>query len=118
MAPAAEGTSDIWDECLEEVSRAELVIALYNGDAGWAKAGGEIGICHAELHEGYQTAPTNVRILQLTPLAPRRKGLDGKRDDLFRDYVGKSHRFTGDPCENGKQVCSAVGDGSGPFSSI
>jgi hypothetical protein len=104
LAPAAEGTSDIWDKCLEEVSRAELVIVLYNGDAGWAKAGGEIGICHAELHEGYKTAPAKVRILQLTPLAPRRKGLDGKRDDLFRDYVGKNHRFTGDPCENGEQV--------------
>src|ERR1035437_3807391 len=43
-APAADGTADIWDKCIEEVNRAELVIALYNGDAGWAKAGGEIGI--------------------------------------------------------------------------
>ena len=103
-APAADGTADIWDKCLEEVNRAELVIALYNGDAGWAKAGGEIGICQAELHEGYKKAPAKVRILQLTPLAPRRKGLDGKRDDLFRDYVQKNHRFTGDPCANGEQV--------------
>jgi hypothetical protein len=104
LAPAGEGTSDIWDRCLEEVTRAELVIALYNGDAGWAKAGGEIGICHAELCEGYKTAPAKVRILQLAPLAPRRKGADGKRDDLFRDYVRKNHRFTGDPCESGEQV--------------
>jgi len=101
---AADGTADIWDKCIEEVNRAELVIALYNGDAGWAKAGGEIGICQAELHEGYKKAPAKVRILQLTPLAPRRKGLDGKRDDLFRDYVQKNHRFTGDPCENGEEV--------------
>ena len=104
LAPAAEGTEDIWDKCLDEVNRAELVISLYNGDAGWAKAGGEIGICHAELHEGYSKAQAKVRILQLTPLAPRRKGPDGKRDDLFRDYVEKLHRFTGDPCENGEQV--------------
>ncbi len=104
LAPAAEGTDDIWDKCIEEVKKAELVIALYNGDAGWAKAGGEIGICHAELHEAYNSAPAKVRILQLTPLAPRRKGPDGKRDDLFRDYVGSLHRFTGDPCENGEQV--------------
>jgi hypothetical protein len=104
LAPAAEGTEDIWDKCLDEVNRAELVISLYNGDAGWAKAGGEIGICHAELNEGYAKAPAKVRILQLTPLAPRRKGPDGKRDDLFRDYVEKLHRFTGEPCENGEQV--------------
>jgi len=103
-APAAEGTADIWDKCLGEVSRAELVIALYNGDAGWAKAGGEIGICHAELQEGYNKAPAKVRILQLAPLAPRRKGLDGKRDDLFRNYIDKNHRFTGEPCENGERV--------------
>ena len=80
------------------------MIALYNGDAGWAKAGGEIGICHAELQDGYNKAPAKVRILQLAPLAPRRRGLDGKRDDLFRDYVEKNHPFTGDPCENGEQV--------------
>jgi hypothetical protein len=87
VAPAAEGTADIWDKCIDEVRKAELVIALYNGDAGWAKAGGEIGICHAELSEGYSKAPAKVRILQMTPLAPRRKGADGKRDDLFRAYV-------------------------------
>lgn len=104
LAPAAEGTEDIWDKSLDEVNRAELVISLYNGDAGWAKAGGEIGICHAELQEGYAKAPAKVRILQLTPLAPRRKGPDGKRDDLFRTYVQSLHRFTGDPCENGEQV--------------
>jgi hypothetical protein len=27
LGPAAEGTSDVWDKCLEEVRRAELVIA-------------------------------------------------------------------------------------------
>jgi len=60
LAPAAEGTSHIWDKCLEEVRRAELVMAPYNRDAGWAKAGGEIGICHAELQEGHKTAPAKV----------------------------------------------------------
>jgi hypothetical protein len=104
LSPAAEGTDDIWDKCIEEVSKAELVIALYNGDAGWAKAGGEIGICHAELHEAYKTAPAKVRILQLTPLPPCRKGPDGKRDQLFRDYIGHLHRFTGNPCEKGEEV--------------
>jgi len=103
-APAAEGTADIWDKCIDEVRKAELVVALYNGDAGWAKAGGEIGICHAELNEAWSKAPAKLRILQLTPLAPRRKGADGKRDDLFRDYVQKQHRFTGAPCENGEQI--------------
>ena len=81
-----------------------MVIALYNGDAGWAKAGGEIGICHAELHEVSKTAPAKVRILQMTPLAPRRRGPDSKRDDLFHDYVEKNYPFTGNPCGNGEQV--------------
>lgn len=118
VAPAAEASADIWDKCIDEVKKAELVVALYNGDAGWAKAGGEIGICHAELSEAFSKSPAKLRILQLTPLAPRRKGADGKRDDLFRNYVEKQHRFTGAPCENGEQIIelcrrtlrAAVGD--------
>jgi hypothetical protein len=47
-APPAEGTADSWETCLRQVRRADLILVLYNGNAGWAKEGGEIGICLGE----------------------------------------------------------------------
>ena|ERR1700733_755371 len=101
-APAEEG--DIWDVCLSKIRKADIVIALYNGDAGWAENDGEIGICHAELLEANRTAPGKLRILQLAPLAPLRKGADGARDKRFREYVTHHHPFTGAPCRNGEEI--------------
>jgi hypothetical protein len=109
-APAREGSEDLWEACLEEVRKAELVVALYNGDAGWAKAGGEIGICHAELKEALNTAPAKVRVLEMEPLAPRRKGDDGRRDDLFREYMESQHLFMGRPCRNGEEIIALCRD--------
>jgi hypothetical protein len=78
--PASATADDIWDECMARVQRADILIVIYSGDAGWAKEGGEIGICHAELEKGLNSAREKVRILQIEPLAPPRKGADGKRD--------------------------------------
>src|SRR5581483_9016969 len=106
---ALELSDDLWAACLDEVRRADIVIVLYNGDAGWAKAGGEIGTCHAELKEALNTAPAKTSLLQLTPLAPLRKGADGKRDAIVREYVERQHPFTGAPCKNGEEVIDLCG---------
>jgi len=102
--PAPAATSDIWDECIAEVRKADILIAIYSGDAGWAKEGGEIGICHAELEKGLNSAREKVRIVQVEPLAPLRKGPDGKRDQLFREFVQRQQPFTGAPCKNGEEL--------------
>ena len=101
-APAA--TEDIWDECMARVQKADVLIAIYSGDAGWAKEGGEIGICHAELDKGLNSAREKVRVLQMDPLAPLRKGADGKRDQLFREFVERQQLFTGTPCRTGEEL--------------
>lgn len=101
---APSDAADIWDKCLEEVRRADIVIALYNGDAGWAGHAGDIGICHAELKEARNTAPGKLRVLQLDPLAPLRKGPDEVRDKLFREYMAPQQLFTGAPCADGEAV--------------
>jgi hypothetical protein len=36
-APAAEGSVDAWEQCLRQVTEADVVLVLYNGNAGWAK---------------------------------------------------------------------------------
>ena len=47
--PPQGGTWDSWDVCLQAVNDCDALIALSNGNAGWARSGGDIGICHAEL---------------------------------------------------------------------
>ena len=90
LAGAGEGSDNLWDACLAQVRRADLVIVLYNGDSGWAKSGGEIGICHAELMEALNTAPAKVRILQLHPLAAKLEGDDGRRDARLSQVCGRT----------------------------
>ena len=40
--PPEEGSTDSWDACLQAVKDADILISLYNGNAGWAKEGGDI----------------------------------------------------------------------------
>jgi len=102
--PAAATPNDVWDECMARVQRTDILIAIYSGDAGWAKESGEIGICHAELEKGLNSAHEKVRILQVDPLASLRRGADGKRDQLFRDFVQRQQPFTGTPCKTGEEL--------------
>jgi len=90
-APSGEGSSDAWESCLEQVRRADIMLVLYNGSSGWAKQGGEVGICHEELALALSTAPAKVRIIKLpTQLT---KGKDKARHELFQNYVEGQGRF-------------------------
>lgn len=66
---AQDHSSDSWDACLKQVHECDVLIVLYNGDAGWAKNGAEIGICHAEYSEGIKHSPGKVRLVEL-PMKP------------------------------------------------
>lgn len=46
----------IWNKCLDEARKADIILVLYNGESGWVKPGGSIGICHAEVIEAVETA--------------------------------------------------------------
>jgi len=46
----------IWDKCLKQVREADIVIVLYNGEAGWLRENDTIGICHAEVLEAVNVA--------------------------------------------------------------
>lgn len=64
-AGAADGTEDAWEECLAQVDQADLVVALYNGEAGWTKASSGIGICHAEFEGVLSRSPSKLRLIVL-----------------------------------------------------
>ena len=55
--------------CLQAVKDCDLLVAISNGNAGWAKEAGDIGICHAELMTGLSLAPGKVRLVALENVA-------------------------------------------------
>lgn len=93
-APPADATLDSWEACLQAVRDCDVLIVLSNGNAGWAKTGGDIGICHAEYAEGLALARGKVRLIAL-PWVPLAKGDQGARDKRFRDELTRQTAFRG-----------------------
>lgn len=89
-----QGTWDIADTCMRAIRDCDVLIALYNGDAGWGSEVGENGICHDELSRAYSTAPGKVRLIML-PEVPVNNTAEGKRNKRFQEYVARQHPFGG-----------------------
>ena len=64
LEAAREGTQDAWDHCLAEVKQADIVLCVYNGNAGWTASDTGIGICHAELMTAMSTGAVKLRLIQ------------------------------------------------------
>jgi len=93
--PPQGGTWDSWETCLNAVKDCDILIALYNGNAGWASEAGDIGICHDELSTAYSTAPGKVRLIALTAIATDNSAA-GQRNKRFQEYVATQTPFRGD----------------------
>jgi hypothetical protein len=102
-APPAEGTDDSWEECLKQVRDADLVLVLYNGNAGWAKEGSDVGICHAELQTALSTGGAKIRLIEL-PLVAQGVGAAQARNERFRAYFDSQSLFRGAKAETGEEV--------------
>lgn len=91
----SDATLDSYHACLDEVDQADFVIVLYNGEAGWAPDGVEIGICHAEYSRAIEKSAKKTSILDIqkfsTPLSTDPKSIS--RNDLFKADIAKSNRF-------------------------
>jgi len=94
LAPADEGSQDSWDTCLREVRDSDILIVLCNGNAGWSVRAGDIGICHAELMTGLNTAAGKVRLISLGNISPG-SGDQGSRNRRFQNYVATQSLFRG-----------------------
>lgn len=100
------------ENCLLEVARCHIMIALYNGNAGDAGENDGIGICHAELKEALNTAPGKLRVIDLTQASRRLSG-DRKRNQLFMEYMEQyklGRRFANNEAELRSNVFDAVAD--------
>jgi hypothetical protein len=91
--PAKAASRDLWDECLQEIHRSHIVVALYNGDAGWSGEEAEDGICHAELSAALYSGRDRSFVLQL-PLTAKPPNA---RDKRFRARFDTELHFTGTP---------------------
>lgn len=92
--PPKGGTWDSWDVCLQAVADCDILLAIYNGNAGWAKDAGGIGICHAELMTGLSTAPGKVWMVSLERV-PTKKPDEAARNKRFHEYVNAQSLFRG-----------------------
>lgn len=107
-AEALDHSADSWDACLKQVRDCDILIVLYNGDAGWAKTGEDIGICHAEYAEGVKYSPGKVRVLALPKSASTRdKGQDG-RNARFAAFVEAASPFRGGEIHTISDLSAAV----------
>jgi hypothetical protein len=98
-APPEDGTNDSWETCIKEVRDCDILIVLFNGNAGWAKTGGQIGICHMEYMEGLNCARGKVRFIAL-PNTAGTKNADGERNKRFQEYVQEQTPFRGGEVRN------------------
>ena len=92
--PPQGGTWDSWDVCLNAARECDILIAISNGDAGWATEAENVGICHAELMTVLDTAPAKVRLIALQNIVVS-KDAAGQRNQRFQDYMSKQSLFRG-----------------------
>lgn len=94
-AEALDHSADSWDACLKRVHDCDVLIVLYNGDAGWAKTGADIGICHAEYAEGIKHSPGKVRLVQLPMKSSEGNADEDARNAHFDAYKSTISAFRG-----------------------
>jgi hypothetical protein len=108
-SPAIGGASTSWDACLQQVRRADVLLVLYNGNPGWAKEAGGIGICHAELQTGLSTGAAKVVAIELPDCALPTDPGEASRYSRFRAYYALQDRFVS-KVKNGDEALAAVPD--------
>ena len=93
-APPAPGTQDSWEHCLTQVKQCDVLLVLSNRNAGWSKASGDIGICHAELMTGLSLSPGKVRLISLGNVSTGTSD-EKVRNKRFQEYIREQSLFRG-----------------------
>lgn len=107
-APPAAGDENSWEHCLSQVKKADIVIVLYNGNAGWCKQGGGIGICHAELQTALATGAAKVRLIELPITTGSVDQETTERNQLFQNFVSEQRLFRGSSARDGEKAIEVV----------
>jgi hypothetical protein len=91
----AASTTHIYNLCLQEVRDSDFVIALYNGSAGWAPAGMDLGICHAEFDEAMNISARKTAVIDITKFYSINtiNKEEINRNNLFKQYLSELNIF-------------------------
>lgn len=92
--PPGPGSNNSRELCIKQARGTDLMLVLYNGNAGWDRGDGSMGICHEELQTAYNDSPAKVSLVSL---------IDNKQSNLlsdqlhkkFQEYVNKICLFNG-----------------------
>lgn len=107
--PAGDGSQSSWDYCMKQVSRADIVIALYNGRAGWTRMGGSNGICYAELEAAMTTGGAKLRVLNLAERSSKYASRENASDKRYKKFMEEHNPFWGGKtASNGEELLEAV----------
>jgi hypothetical protein len=95
--PPQGGDWNSMEVCLRAVDDCDILLVLYNGNAGWAEKSGGIGICHAEMERGLNRAPGKVRAIDISDAETCKKlRKKEERHARFQDYFNTQSPFRGD----------------------
>ena len=97
--------------CLDAVKECDILLVLYNGNAGWADHAG-IGICHAELHQAMEIAPGKIKFIEVEGKNFEDYDLlEQERNRRFQEYVKSLNLFRGSKvCKNSDDIIQLVKD--------
>jgi len=106
--PAMDAGADFWDQCIDRVRKSDIVLVLYNGDAGFANEEGDVGICHAELKAAIDVAGARVRLIDVQQANADKSTGKSRRDRRFQDYVGRQQQLGKRFAANDEEAKSAI----------
>lgn len=88
----ADASQDSWEECMSQARDCDILVALFNGNAGWTGKDGTVGICHAEFQTAWEQAPGKTFAINISELsAPTAPA--AAADKLFQAYMERANRF-------------------------
>ena len=110
--PTMDNSVDPWEHCLNNVRRCNVLLVLFNGNAGSAKGSEDIGICHAEVMAAMENAGAKVRVVDVTPASAGKITGDEKHNLLFQSYLKDTldvgRRFANDEEETLRLLLDAL----------
>lgn len=82
------GDQNSWDTCMSKSRKADVFLALYNGNAGWPgssdPSGDHVGICHAEFEAAFNKTPGKVRSIQFPAISAKSDSPNGRFQTYFQ----------------------------------
>lgn len=106
----ADASRDSWEECMSQARDCDILVALFNGNAGWTGKDGTVGICHAEYQTAWEQAPGKTFAINISELSAP-SAPSAAADKLFQAYMERANRFIAsakDAASLETQICRTI----------